>query len=82
VPAIKFHIRRIAMARRAVRELTAIAERPAATAARKRRAGVKFRALSEPEAEALVGTDLLAAVAAGTMSSLHSTNIDSHGADP
>jgi hypothetical protein len=63
VSAIQFHIRRIAMARRAVGELAALAEKRAA-AARKRRAGTKYRALSNREATAVVGAELLARVAA------------------
>ena len=61
--AIQFNIRRIAMARRTVRELNALAAKRAA-AARKRRAGVKFRLLSQREAEMIVGTNLIAALAA------------------
>jgi hypothetical protein len=61
VSAIQFHIRKIAMARRAVRELIAIAEQ---RAARGRVASRRFRPLAGAEAEAIVGTDLLAQVAA------------------
>jgi len=63
VSALQFHSRRIAIARRAVRELSAFAEQRAA-AARKRRAGVKFRPLSRREATEVVGADLLARLAA------------------
>jgi hypothetical protein len=61
VSAIQFHIRKIAMARRAVRELIAIAEQ---RAARGRAASRRFRPLSEAEAEEVVGPDLLARLAA------------------
>ena len=60
VSAIQFYIRRIAMARRAVKELTALAER---RAARCRVASRRFRPLSEAEAEAIVGADFLARLA-------------------
>jgi hypothetical protein len=54
---------RIAMARRAVRELTAIAERRAA-GAESISSAPSFRPLAEAEAEDLLGADLLAQVAA------------------
>jgi hypothetical protein len=54
---------RLNVARRAVRELTAIAEKRAAQAA-KSRATATFRPLAEAEAEAIVGAELLALVAA------------------
>jgi len=62
VSALQFHIRRIAMARRALKELAAIAERRAAAAQRPRKLW-RVQVLSDDEAEAIVGTDLLAQVA-------------------
>jgi hypothetical protein len=49
--------------RAAVRELSQIAEQRAA-AVRKRRAGAKFRPLSNRETEAIVGADLIVRLAA------------------
>ena len=69
----------VVIVRREVKRFSALAERRAVLA-KSPRTGKRFRPLSE--ANALVGAELLAPVAAGTMSSLHSTNIDSHGADP
>jgi hypothetical protein len=54
---------RIAAARRAVRELVAIAEQRAA-AAESKSAVTGFRPLTDPEIEALVGAGLLATLAA------------------
>jgi hypothetical protein len=54
--------RRIAIARRAVRELVAIAEQRAA-AADSKCAATSFRPLTDSETEALVGADLLATLA-------------------
>ena len=69
--------RRLVIIRRAVKRFSALADRRAVQA-ESPRTSKRFRPLSEAEAEVLVG----AAVAAGTMPGLHSTNIDSHGADP
>jgi len=61
--AIQFRIRKIAMARRAVRELAEIAaQRTARARPETRRTGVKFRPLTISETEEIVGADLLAAV--------------------
>jgi hypothetical protein len=58
--ALRFHFHRIAIACRAVKELAAHAERRATGAERSRKAR-SFRPLAE--AEAIVGRELLAAVA-------------------
>jgi hypothetical protein len=54
------------MARRAVRELVAIAEQRAAAAAASKCAATSFRPLTDSETEALVGAELLATLAAST----------------
>jgi hypothetical protein len=60
--ALRFHFHRIAIACRAVKELAAHAERRAAGAERSRKAR-SVRPLAKSEAEAIVGRELLAAVA-------------------
>ena len=56
---------RIALIRREVKQLAAIAEKRAAEA-ESSRAAPRFRPLTETETETILGADLLAAVAAGT----------------
>jgi hypothetical protein len=58
--------RQLLITRREVKRFVAIAERRAAAAAEKPPDVVRFRLLWEAEAEAIVGGELLAALAAGT----------------